>query len=72
MKDVFPRNVIGNVYVNEFLPFIMYHLLIETRAQTKKLFYKYTWVRDGKIFVKKTESCSMVSINTVDGLAKLV
>ena len=71
-KEVFSRNIIGNVYVNEFLPSTVYHLLFETRSGTKKLGYKYTWVSNGKIFVKKRNGCSVVSINTVNDLAMRV
>ena len=42
IKEVFSINFIGNVYVNEVLPFIIYYLLNEAKARTKKLCYKYT------------------------------
>ena len=42
------------------------------QKKKKKLGYKYTWVSNGKIFARKTNGCSVVSVSTVNDLAMLV
>lgn len=60
------------IYVMEHLSASNKALHAATRLKAKQLGYKFVWVRDGKIFVRKTEESSFVVINSPETLEKLV
>lgn len=59
------------VYVNEALSPARRKLLAMTRAVQREKNYKFLWVRNGKIFVRREENAAFTIITTQDDLSKL-
>ncbi|KAL4718051.1 hypothetical protein ACJJTC_018528 [Scirpophaga incertulas] len=59
------------VYVSEHLTPESKSLHAASRLKAKQLNYKFVWVRDGKVFVRKTESSSFILIKDSLALDKL-
>ncbi|XP_036147479.1 uncharacterized protein LOC118647192 [Monomorium pharaonis] len=60
VRRVLQRDICGNdsvrgVYVNELLPKNTYELLKTTKSIAKEKSYKYVWVRDGHICVRRSD-----------------
>jgi hypothetical protein len=67
----FARDVpVTNVYVNEHLTPYFKNLLFHAK-KLRETGFKYVWVSEGKIFVKKTENDSKIRISSTDDLVKL-
>jgi hypothetical protein len=67
-------NILGPsfpVYVNEHLTQKTKALLSKTKVITKDLGFRFTWVRNGKIFVRKLETSPAILINSEGDLEKL-
>ena len=54
-KEVFSIDMTNNLHVNEFLSSDTYALLTRTRARAKDLCYEYTWVKAGRIAVRRAD-----------------
>ncbi|CAG9813106.1 unnamed protein product [Phaedon cochleariae] len=52
----------GRIFINEHLSPFFKQLFRKAREACKKHNYKFCWIRDGKIFVKKTESSRPIHI----------
>ncbi|XP_024875950.1 uncharacterized protein LOC112457257 [Temnothorax curvispinosus] len=61
-----------NVYVNELLPKSTFNLMQQVKRIAKDKSYKYVWVRDGQIHVRRTDGEPVININSDTDLAKLV
>lgn len=59
------------VYINENLVTSIKDLLYKTKQKAGELQYKFVWVRNGKIFVKKSEDVFAIKINTEADLQKI-
>lgn len=59
------------VYINESLSPARRKLLAMTRAVQKEKNYKFLWVRNGRIFVRREENARFVIVATQDDLSKL-
>ncbi|XP_026738262.1 uncharacterized protein LOC113501334 [Trichoplusia ni] len=59
------------VYVAEHLCLANKQLHAATRKLAKELNYKFVWVRNGRVFVRKDESHSAILIRSLDGLSLL-
>lgn len=59
------------VYVVEHLTLENKELHSATRRKCKELHYKFVWVRDGKIFVRKNEEANYIHIRNSESLQKL-
>lgn len=57
------------VFVAEHLSPLNRALHAATRHKAKELNYKYTWVRNGRIFIRKNESSNALLIRNMDGLS---
>lgn len=69
--DVFARGVPNtNVYVNEHLTPYYKNILFHAKKLRDKG-YKYVWVSEGKIYVRKSENEGKVRIVTIDDINKL-
>ncbi|XP_044578902.1 uncharacterized protein LOC123261374 [Cotesia glomerata] len=74
IKTVFPEtaNVSkGFLYVNEFLNAEIHKLLLITKSKAKTLRFKYVWVQNGLIFVKKDGNTAKIKICSEADLIKL-
>ncbi|XP_045450021.1 uncharacterized protein LOC123658719 [Melitaea cinxia] len=60
------------VYVSEHLSPTNKSLHAAARIRAKEKLYKFVWVRNGKIFVRKNESAPALVITRMDALKKLV
>ncbi|CAH2106122.1 unnamed protein product [Euphydryas editha] len=60
------------VYVVEHLSPSNKALHAATRIKAKEMCYKYVWVRNGKIFVRKCETSDYILIKNMDTLNKLI
>ncbi|CAH1646776.1 unnamed protein product [Spodoptera littoralis] len=60
------------VYVAEHLSPANRALHAATRIKAKEMNYKYVWIRNGKIFVRKTEGSDYILIRSVNGLEKII
>ncbi|KAI5637759.1 hypothetical protein NE865_09541 [Phthorimaea operculella] len=56
------------IYVSEHLTPANKSLHAATRKKAKEMKYKFTWVRDGRIYVRKDETCSCLLIRNIDSL----
>lgn len=61
----------GAVFVSEHLAPETKSLHAAARQRARELNYRFTWVRDGKVFVRKTESSSYILIKDLQVLEKL-
>lgn len=59
------------VYVNESLSPARRKLLAMTRAVQREKNYKFLWVRNGKIFVRREENAAFTIVTSQDDLSKL-
>lgn len=59
------------VFVNEHLCPQLKKLLGMTVAKKKAMKWKFTWVKQGKVFTRKTEMASVVQISSEEDLAKI-
>lgn len=71
MKDVFAIDSVDNVFVNESLPSITYHLRLQTKARAKAASFKYAWAKSGRIIVWRGDGHPIIEINTSNDLSKL-
>ncbi|CAK1541706.1 unnamed protein product [Leptosia nina] len=56
------------IYVNERLTKFNRLLLQKTRENAKKLEWKFTWVKNGRVFVRRTEGSKVKVIRTEDDI----
>lgn len=70
-REVFNINSDDLLYVNEFLPPNKYELLRQTRSKAKTVNCKYVWLNHGRIAARYTETHPVISIKSLDDLAKL-
>lgn len=64
-----PKNPI---FINEHLSPSMKKLFGAANAKKKECQWKYAWTRNGKIFVRKTDTSAVISITHLDDLNKVV
>lgn len=72
ISDALGMQAPGNIFVNELLPSDLYNLLRQTKTRAAQSHYKYVWVRNGTIRVRKDDGQSIIDINTPADLEKLV
>nr|XP_026489850.1 uncharacterized protein LOC113396210 [Vanessa tameamea] len=60
------------VYVAEHLTPSNKSLHAATRAKAKELNYRFTWVRNGRIYVRKNESSQAILIRNTDSIKLIV
>lgn len=65
-------NCSKTIYINDHLSKTKKQLMYEARQLKKSKEYKFIWSRNGKIFVRKTETSNIININTFDDLQKIV
>lgn len=58
-------------YINEHLTLSNKILFRETRTVAKNKQYKYTWVKDGMIFVRRDDTSRIIHIKSIDVLKNL-
>lgn len=63
---------VPKIFFNENLTKQNRHLHWMVREKAKEKRYKFTWVKNGKIFAKKNEASSLLRINRVADLDKIV
>ena len=63
---------VSPVYVSEHLTPALKSLHAATRIKAREMSYKFVWVRNGRIFVRKTEEHQAIAIKNVDSLKLLV
>ncbi|XP_039278683.1 uncharacterized protein LOC120350206 [Nilaparvata lugens] len=61
----------GPVYINENLTPRLRQIFNETRLAAKKNNFKFTWIKTGKIFVKKNEASRTIRIHNIQSLKEL-
>ncbi|XP_026323751.1 uncharacterized protein LOC113233024 [Hyposmocoma kahamanoa] len=59
------------IYVSEHLSVHNKSLHAAARIKAKEIGYRFVWVRNGRIFMRKTESSECISINNIDILKSL-
>lgn len=60
-----------SIYITEHLSPETKMLLAATRRKAKELKYKFVWVRDGRIFVRKTENAKYIQVRNHDTIMNL-
>ncbi|KAI5630900.1 hypothetical protein NE865_16388 [Phthorimaea operculella] len=60
-----------NIYVNEHLTPSNKYLYLQTRRKANAAKFQFTWVRDGKIFVRKDDVSPVIFIKCCDDLQKI-
>lgn len=60
-----------NIYLNQMLASSVYKLHQLARKKAKEISYKYVWVKDGQIFMKKEEGGERINIRSAGDLEKL-
>lgn len=60
-----------NIYINENLTRALKSLLWSTKACAKEKGYKFTWVKNGKIFVRQKEGAAVIQIENERDLTKI-
>lgn len=59
------------IYVAEHLTQEIKSLHAATRSRARELGYKYVWVRDSRIYLRKNEQSNLIHVNNIDLLNKL-
>lgn len=62
----------ANIYINEQLTQTNRNLFYKTRTKAREYGYKFTWFKDSKIFVKKSETTNVILIDEEKSLLKIV
>ena len=70
-KDFKLTGVADRFYINEHLLPQTKLLLKRTREVAKEKFYKFTWVQNGNVLVRKAEKSKIVHIQNAEDLGKL-
>ncbi|KAL4719885.1 hypothetical protein ACJJTC_004100 [Scirpophaga incertulas] len=60
------------IFVSEHLSLENKQLHASARIRAKELGYKYVWVRNGKIFIRKSEETSHICVRNLDTLKKML
>ncbi|CAN7940031.1 unnamed protein product [Ixodes pacificus] len=60
-----------NIYINENLTRALKSLLWSTKAHAKEKGYMYTWMKNGKIFVRQKEGAAVIQIESERDLIKI-
>ncbi|XP_031332757.1 uncharacterized protein LOC116166258 [Photinus pyralis] len=66
------RKTTKRLYFNEHLTPENRLLFRETRKKSAALGYKYTWIKNGRILIKKDDSAKVLSVNSVKDVEKLI
>lgn len=59
------------LFINEHLTMDNKLLFKETRETIKAKHYKYAWVKDGNIYIRKDDSSRVLQVKSRDTLSKL-
>ncbi|XP_040068370.1 uncharacterized protein LOC120841521 [Ixodes scapularis] len=74
-RDVWAKKRVSlrseNIYINENLTRAIKNLLWTTKACSREKNYKYTWVKNGKIFVRQNEGAAAIQIESERDFAKI-
>lgn len=54
------------IYISEHLTLTNKHLYLQARNKAKTSEYQYSWVRDGKIFVRKNDVSPVIFIKKIE------
>ena len=61
----------GNIYINECLTTENNNLFWKARNRGREKNYKYVWVKNGKIFVKKDPNAATIRVKIEKDLSKI-
>ncbi|KAL4720894.1 hypothetical protein ACJJTC_002936 [Scirpophaga incertulas] len=70
-RDIGLGGTDGKFYVNEHLIPINKQLLNATKANAKAMSYKFVWVRNCNIFLRKNEEAPVIAVNSEKDLQKI-
>ncbi|KAL4718715.1 hypothetical protein ACJJTC_017329 [Scirpophaga incertulas] len=70
-RDIGLGGTDGKFYVNEHLTPINKQLLNATKANAKAMSYKFVWVRNCNIFLRKNEEAPVITVNSEKDLQKI-
>lgn len=65
------ENVSSQLFINEHLTASTKTLLMKTKEMTRMKNYKYTWIRDGNVFVRKIDQSRVVRISSLEDIERL-
>ncbi|KAI5644444.1 hypothetical protein NE865_03551 [Phthorimaea operculella] len=60
------------IYVSEHLSPTRKFLHAAARKKARELNYRFVWVRDGRVYVRKNEQSNAIHIRNLEGIAKIV
>lgn len=69
--DLFPNEQVNNLYINEHLTPFYKKLWQQTLTKKKEVKFEYAWIKNSKIFVKKTEDSTPIIIKNYTDLQDL-
>ncbi|XP_063634820.1 uncharacterized protein LOC134805445 [Cydia splendana] len=75
--DLFPKTTAADVarvqrfYINEHLTLKKKNLFVEARMQASEKGYKYVWVKNANIMVRKTDDSRVINIRSENDLLKM-
>lgn len=69
--DLYPGSESHIVRMYEMLPSYEHNLLVSTKDKLKSLNYKHIWVREGKIFVRKSDNSEKLRIITQNDVLQI-
>lgn len=59
-------NISDNIFINEHLSYGTKLILKQAKDMAKQNGFKYVWVRDGRVLVRKSDRSSVISISSDD------
>lgn len=71
-KDVVGGNCVNQVYINEHLTPYNKQLFWEAKNKSREQNFRFVWIKDGKIFVRRNEKERAYRIRNGDDLGKIV
>lgn len=70
------NNIVGgtntdNIYINENLCPALKELYWNARVRGKRCNYKFVWVKNGQVFMRKSEGAAVLMVNGLDDLPRM-
>lgn len=65
------ENVSNRLFINEHLTSYTKKLLKNAKDTAKTKFFKYVWVREGCVYIRKDDTARVIRISSLDDVNKL-
>ena len=71
-SDIFSSSSVSQIYLSEMVPSALHKLRLLAKTKADELNYKYVWIREGKLFVRKNDESDKIQIISESDLNKMI